>query len=121
MQEPNDPPIARITGITIDVLDLAAARAFWKAVLGAEIEDENDVWVIFEPQPGCAALSLQKVPEAKEKKNRSHPDLKITDFESGIRRLEELGATKVQEVKSPNGNHWFVMLDPDGNEFCAIK
>ncbi len=114
-------PIARITGITLDVHDLPSARDFWQAVLGVGIDEQSDAWVLFAPQPGCAGLSLQKVPEGKEKKNRAHPDLKMTDFEDGVRRLEELGATIVREVTSPNGNHWFIMLDPDGNEFCAIQ
>lgn len=114
-------PIAQIVGVTIDVHDLGIARSFWKAALGAEIEDESDKWVLFAPQPGCADLSLQKVPEGKEKKNRAHPDLKLTDYETGVKRLIELGAQSVREVTSTNGNQWHIMLDPDGNEFCAIR
>ncbi len=114
-------PIARLTGISIDVHDLEIERAFWQAALGTAISDESDKWVLFDPQPGCAGLSLQKVPEWKVKKNRAHPDLKLAGYENGVRRLEELGARRVREVIGANNLRWHIMLDPDGNEFCAIE
>jgi hypothetical protein len=61
------------------------------------------------------------VPERKSGKNRLHIDV---HSESGgldmlVARLEELGATRVREVdKRPAGN-WWIMQDPEGNEFCA--
>ena len=120
MDEPGE-PLARLLGVTIDVHDLEREKAFWQEVLAARVAEENEVWVIFEPQAGCAALSLQKVGEDKKNKNRAHPDLKLADFESGVRRMQELGARAIRHVTSPNGLEWFIMADPDGNEFCAIR
>lgn len=113
-------PIGRLFGMTIDVHDLEVARDFWRAALGLEVEIENDEWVLFKPQPGCTDLSLQKVTESKGKKNRAHPDFRLADYPGGARLLEQLGAQTVREVIGVD-NQWHIMLDPDGNEFCAIK
>ena len=113
-------PIAQLSGITIDVSDLELEKDFWQTVLATEVAEENDTWVIFKPQPGCAGLSLQKVPEGKTTKNRAHADLKMADFEGGVRRLEELGAKVIRPV-SAGDLRWVIMADPDGNEFCAIE
>ncbi|MEV0108465.1 VOC family protein [Nocardia sp. NPDC050799] len=34
-------------------------------------------------------------------------------------RLEQLGATRAREVDQGPAGHWWVMLDPEGNEFCV--
>ncbi len=112
-------PIAQLFGITIDVNDLELEKNFWRTVLATEIAEENDKFVIFKPQPGCAGLSLQQVPEGKSVKNRVHADLKISDFDEGVRRLEELGAKVIRPVSSGD-SRWVIMADPEGNEFCAV-
>lgn len=66
-------------------------------------------------------ILFQDVPEAKTVKNRLHIDVHA---ESGQRdtwvaRLETLGATRVREVDQGPAGHWWVMRDPEGNEFCV--
>jgi hypothetical protein len=35
-------------------------------------------------------------------------------------RLEQLGAKRISsEVVAEHGQHWIVMNDPEGNEFCV--
>jgi hypothetical protein len=34
-------------------------------------------------------------------------------------RLEQLGATRVGEVDKGPAGPWWIMPDPEGNEFCA--
>lgn len=36
-----------------------------------------------------------------------------------VTRLEGLGATRVHEVNKGPAGHWWVMRDPEGNEFSA--
>ena len=36
-----------------------------------------------------------------------------------VTRLEALGATRVQEFDKGPAGHWWIMRDPEGNEFCA--
>jgi hypothetical protein len=71
---------------------------------------------------GCGRrLLFQEVPEAKQGKNRLHIDVRGEPggLEPLVARLEQLGATRVQEVDRGQAGHWWVMRDPEGNEFCA--
>jgi hypothetical protein len=36
-----------------------------------------------------------------------------------VARLEKLGATRIREVDEGAAGRWWVMQDPEGNEFCA--
>lgn len=111
-------PIVQVHGVTLDVNDLELEKAFWAAALGLEIYSEVDGWAGFEIAPGFI-LDLQRVPEKKITKNRSHLDVRIRDGDAGIHRLGALGATIVDRV-SHGENEWYVMSDPEGNEFCAV-
>ncbi|MEV0404886.1 VOC family protein [Actinoallomurus sp. NPDC050550] len=66
-------------------------------------------------------LLFQDVPEAKTGKNRLHIDVHAEPggLDPLVARLETLGANRVQEVNKGPAGHWWVMRDPEGNEFCA--
>ncbi|MFE6690156.1 VOC family protein [Streptomyces sp. NPDC057743] len=69
-------------------------------------------------------LLFQEVPEGKTGKNRLHIDVHSEPDVSGgrdelVARLEGLGATRVREVNQGPAGHWWVMQDPEGNEFCV--
>ena len=67
-------------------------------------------------------LLFQEVSEGKSGKNRLHIDVHSEPggLDELVARLEGLGATRVREVdKGPEG-HWWIMQDPEGNEFCAV-
>ncbi|KIZ18453.1 VOC family protein [Streptomyces natalensis] len=78
----------------------------------------------FDPISGIGRgrrLLFQDVPDSKTGKNRLHLDV---HSESGgldalVTRLEALGATRVSEVNKGPAGHWWIMQDPEGNEFCA--
>jgi hypothetical protein len=38
-----------------------------------------------------------------------------------VRRLEELGARRVDVGQDPDQVSWVVMADPEGNEFCVLS
>jgi hypothetical protein len=44
-----------------------------------------------------------------------HVDIHTTDVDAEVARLEQLGATRVQEI-----NRWWVMKDPAGLPFCVV-
>ncbi len=78
----------------------------------------------FDPTSGVGQgrrLLFQDVPEAKTVKNRLHIDVHgpAGGLDDLVTRLEGLGATRVQEVDKGPAGHWWVMRDPEGNEFCA--
>ncbi|MFE3442792.1 VOC family protein [Nocardia sp. NPDC059180] len=64
---------------------------------------------------------FQDVPEDKTVKNRLHIDVhsEPDGLDALVARLEGLGATRVREFDRGPAGHWWVMLDPEGNEFCA--
>jgi hypothetical protein len=66
-------------------------------------------------------LLFQEVPEGKSVKNRLHIDVHAEpgQLEGLVTRLEALGASRVREVDEGPVGHWWVMRDPEGNEFCA--
>lgn len=66
-------------------------------------------------------LLFQDVPEEKTGKNRLHIDVHAEPggLDALVARLEELGATRVREVDQGPAGHWWVLRDPEGNEFCA--
>jgi hypothetical protein len=66
-------------------------------------------------------LLFQDVPERKAGKNRLHIDVHSEPggLDKLVDRLEGLGATRVEEVAQGPAGHWWVMRDPEGNEFCA--
>ncbi|MEU2514623.1 VOC family protein [Streptomyces syringium] len=66
-------------------------------------------------------LLFQDVPEGKEGKNRLHIDVHSEPggLDGLVARLEALGATRVREVDQGPAGHWWIMRDPEGNEFCA--
>jgi len=66
-------------------------------------------------------LLFQDVPEGKSGKNRLHVDIhsEAGGLDKLVTRLEDLGATRVHEVDQGPAGHWWVMRDPEGNEFCV--
>jgi hypothetical protein len=67
-------------------------------------------------------LLFQDVPENKSGKNRLHVDIhgEPGGLEQLVASLERHGATRVREVDRGPAGHWWVMQDPEGNEFCAV-
>jgi hypothetical protein len=47
---------------------------------------------------------------------RVHLDIESDDVEAEVVRLEALGASRVEQVKS-----WWVMRDPAGLLFCVVR
>jgi len=79
----------------------------------------------FDPNTGIGQgrrLLFQDVPDAKTVKNRLHIDVHGEPGGLGplVERLESLGATRDREIDKGPAGHWWVMRDPEGNEFCAL-
>ncbi|HLU31569.1 MAG TPA: VOC family protein [Acidimicrobiia bacterium] len=109
-----------VRGITIDVADLARAKAFWTQLLGVATRSESESYVwLSEIAPGVR-LVLQRVPDVKTSKNRVHLEIVAEDTEPVITRVEAMGGTRVRDLEAPE-YALTVMSDPDGNEFCLNR
>ena len=127
--------MAHIRDVVVDCRHPASLARFWAAVLDgyavapydeAELarlraagidSPEDDPTVLVEPQrEGEPRLFFQLVPGARTVKNRLHLDLRCTDVDGEIARIEDLGG----RVRETYDDH-VVLLDPEGNEFCLQR
>ena len=119
--------------VVIDSHDVAALGRWWATALGWEIVYEAEDELVLVPPHALAkgdqipveeqgpGLIFVPVPEAKTVKNRLHIDLAPRagdDHEAEVRRLEDLGATRVDVGQQDRP--WVVLADPEGNEFCVL-
>lgn len=113
---------AALTEVVVDAADPARLADFWAAVLGWEVTDEDETGVeISPPGGGRPTLVFVAVPDAKAGKNRVHLDVNPTgcDQETELARLHALGATDVDVGQGQQT--WYVLADPEGNEFCLLR
>jgi predicted enzyme related to lactoylglutathione lyase len=108
-------------GLVLDCADAGRLAEFWAPALNYVSLGNIGSYAVLVPngRPGPKLL-LQQVPEAKTVKNRMHLDIETRDIETEATRLEALGATRVQDDQvHEHGTNWFLMADPEGNEFCV--
>lgn len=107
---------SRLAGFIIDCEtdDLEATADFWSAALGYDRagETEGGKYVPLRTPDGEPYIEVQKVSHA----SRVHLDIESDDVEAEVRRLEKLGAKRVDSVRT-----WVVMQAPDGQYFCVIR
>ncbi|MDT7538152.1 MAG: hypothetical protein QOI82_1737 [Actinomycetota bacterium] len=116
----------RWQSVCFDAHDGAAQARFWAEVLGWRITFEDADEVVLEPPVGSPEegvvpdLLFLTVPDTKTVKNRLHIDLRPEDQEAEVRRIEALGARRVDIGQGPDVT-WVVLADPEGNEFCVLR
>jgi hypothetical protein len=101
----------------------------WAVANDLPREDWDNYASRVDPDGAGPRLFFQRVPEPKTAKNRVHLDLAVsggreTPIEDRRRRVADAveravaaGATRVKAYDEP-GQHWVVLQDPEGNEFC---
>ena len=114
--------LARFRDLCIDANDPATVGAFWATVLGRTAEEAGqgdgttpDVF-LEAGADGGPSIYVNGVPEPKTVKDRLHVDVTLEPGQE-IADLLRLGATVVAE---PAEQRWWVLADPEGNEFCAF-
>lgn len=118
--------------VVLDCADLVRSAAFWCEALGYR----PDPAPVRPPGPGDGPyqrllpatgpgleLLLQQTPEPKTAtKNRLHLDLRVPDLDAELARLLAAGARHTTgEPVVEEGWRWYVLTDPDGNEFCVLQ
>jgi len=109
---------SKLAGFIIDCQtdDLAGAAGFWSEALGMEMRalpaEEGEKYVRLEDPSGELHIEVQKVGHP----SRVHLDIETDDIEAEVRRLESLGARRVQRVHT-----WWVMEAPTGQRFCVVQ
>jgi len=106
---------SRLTGFIIDcqTADLPAAAAFWGGALGMTVLGEDGpTYLRLDASARDLTIEVQQV----DHESRVHLDLESDDVEAEVRRLEALGARRVQQVKT-----WWVLEAPTGQRFCVVR
>jgi hypothetical protein len=109
---------SRLAGFIIDcnTADLRSAAEFWGGALGMDLralpgEEGAKYMRLVDPQERLH-VEVQTVTHP----SRVHLDIESDDVEAEVRRLEQLGARRVQQVQT-----WWVMEAPTGQRFCVVR
>ena len=115
-------PTVRLV-VVLDCLDPDKLADFWVAALEYDREPLSEPYIVLKPRAGAVGpeLVLQRVPEPKMTKNRMHLDMRIDNLASELDRLTALGASRLGDEIYEASFHWYVMADPEGNEFCVCQ
>lgn len=109
---------SRLAGFIIDCKtnDLENAAQFWSAALGYSLKDRaaepSPIYRQFETGPTGMHIEVQQV----QHDSRVHLDIETDDIEAEVKRLEGLGAKRLQKI-----NTWWVMEAPTGQRFCVVR
>jgi Glyoxalase-like domain len=109
---------SRVAGFIIDcnTEDVRSAARFWSGALGMEIKElpgeEGKKYVRLVDPNDRLHVEVQSVSHP----SRVHLDIETDNIKAEVRRLEVLGAKRVQEVQT-----WWVMEAPTGQRFCVVR
>ena len=105
--------------IVIDCADPETLAEFWAEALGYDkVGPFDNYYVLAARNREHSPVILQRVPEPKSGKARIHFDLRVPDIEPEAKRLEALGARRI-DIGQGDDPGWIAMADPEGNEFCV--
>jgi Glyoxalase-like domain len=112
-----DGPPARVFALCVDSAEPEALARWWASVIGGEIgpgPDGTPRWLHGAAGLDEITMKFVRVPDERVVKNRWHWDVTTDDLEGVV----AAGATV---VRAPDDEiHWSVLIDPQGNEFCAF-
>ena len=108
---------SRLSTFVIDcrTSDVDSAARFWSAALGRDVQPpEAD-------SPTYRELRMAKdepllLVQGVDNESRVHIDIEADDQEAEVKRLEALGAKRIEFLK-----RWWVMEAPTGQRFCVVR
>jgi hypothetical protein len=108
---------SRLSTFVIDcqAKDVDAATAFWSKALARDVVPESvddGTYRELRTKPEEPMVLIQAV----DHESRIHLDIESDDLEAEVKRLEALGAKRVELRK-----RWWVMEAPTGQRFCVVN
>ena len=108
---------SRLSSLIIDCQteDVDAAAQFWSGALGKSIvapTPESGVYRELSMREDEPMVLIQQVGHP----SRVHLDIESDDLEAEVKRLEALGAKRVEFRK-----RWWIMEAPTGQRFCVVQ
>ncbi len=107
---------SKLAGFIIDCQtnDLDGAAQFWGKALGMpvrELPPGEETYKKLEDRRHGLHIEVQTVSHS----SRVHLDIEADDVDAEVRRLEKLGAKRVQFIHT-----WWVLEAPTGQRFCVV-
>jgi predicted enzyme related to lactoylglutathione lyase len=109
---------SKLGGFIIDcqTRDLKGAADFWSAALGMAVRElpgsEGEKYKALTDAQHGLDIEVQIV----DHPSRVHLDIEADDIDAEVRRLEKLGAKRIQQIQG-----WWVMEAPTGQRFCVVR
>ena len=106
---------SRLAGFIIDCQgdDPQRAATFWSAALGLDsLGADGDNYVRLDAAARDLVVEVQSVSHP----SRVHLDIEADDVDAEVKRLEQLGARRVELIRT-----WWVMEAPTGQRFCVVR
>ena len=117
--------MARIFNLTFGARDPVRLATFWSQAVGYQVSRAESALVRLRGEGVGPDLLFLQVSDPF-RPSTLHLDLAADDPGAEVERLMSLGASAVdtsdEGVPRPrhaNGIEWFVLTDPEGNEFCV--
>ncbi len=116
--------IGRLEKTVIDCPDPLALAQFYCQVLGMNVNENIDGWVVIGFGPGLRQLAFQRVAEWVPPRwpdpaypQQLHLDVRVDDADKAERELLALGATRIPGDRETG---FRVFADPAGHPFCIV-
>ncbi len=105
---------SRLGGLSIDCRteDLETAARFWSQALGLDVHPAEGSYIQLRTASNDPHIEVQRVAH----ESRVHLDIESDDIEAEVRRLEALGARRIEQVRT-----WVIMESPTGQRFCVVR
>jgi hypothetical protein len=109
--------LANVSSLVVDCTDPHTLAAFWRSILGGDLVPYPEFTVVALRAPGVT-FDFVRTEDEKRTKNRWHLDLASDDPDATVANVLALGATRADDVCV--SEHFTVLRDPEGNEFCVL-
>jgi predicted enzyme related to lactoylglutathione lyase len=119
----------RIWKTTLDCNDIEVVTTFWSRLLGLPVtlDASGNAGNFRNLGPegsdpfADAVMCFQQVDEPRSGKNRMHLDLRADDLDAAVEEVCRHGGVRVSDLNEVPAGRWYVMADPEGNEFCLVS
>ncbi|MCV7281802.1 VOC family protein [Mycolicibacterium flavescens] len=115
--------IGELRTVVLDARDPRELGRFYAAVIGGDLDDADDTWVVL-TDPQGRRIAFQHSPEHEPPQfpdpkgsQQLHFDILVEDPEAAEREVLALGATRVTGVPETD---FRVFRDPAGHTFCLV-
>ena len=109
---------SKLSTVVIDCQssDLTDAARFWSAALGRKVDATENPATNKYVKLGSGNEELIVLVQKVSHPSRVHLDIETDDIEVEVKRLEAIGARRLEKVET-----WWVMEAPTGHRFCVIR